>query len=245
MSTVTPLPVIAGVQIHTDHCGRFNLNALHRASGAGDHKRPSKWLATEQARELAAALQAQSPKMGFEVIQRVRGGNAGGTFAHELLAVEYAGWISPAFRLKVNQTFLDYRRGTLQPLAVPQTLPEALRMAADLAEEAEAMRPKVAALDRIAGSKHGAMCVTDAAKALQVRRGDLIDWLLSHGWCYRRAGRRGHLVAYQAAIERGVLKHKVNTIDSDDGPRTVQQVLVTPKGLASLAQRIGTGKVAA
>ncbi|HAX5210387.1 TPA: KilA-N domain-containing protein, partial [Escherichia coli] len=32
-------------------------------------------------------------------------------FAHELLAVEYAGWISPVFRLHVNQTFIDYRTG--------------------------------------------------------------------------------------------------------------------------------------
>ncbi|ENZ1875423.1 hypothetical protein ACGGXQ_002104 [Salmonella enterica] len=28
------LPVIAGVEITTDDAGRFNLNALHKASGA-------------------------------------------------------------------------------------------------------------------------------------------------------------------------------------------------------------------
>lgn len=39
----------------------------------------------------------------------------GGTFAHELLAISYAGWISPAFQLPVNQVFMDYRTGKLAP----------------------------------------------------------------------------------------------------------------------------------
>lgn len=69
-------------------------------------------------------------------------GRGGGTFAHELLAVEYAGWISPAFRLKVNQTFIDYRAGRLQP-AIPQSLPEALRLAADLAEQKQRLEQKM------------------------------------------------------------------------------------------------------
>lgn len=42
-------------------------------------------------------------------------GRNGGTFAHELIAVEYAGWISPKFRILVNQTFIAYRTGKLQP----------------------------------------------------------------------------------------------------------------------------------
>ncbi|MBB8029246.1 KilA-N domain-containing protein [Escherichia coli] len=109
------LPVIAGVEIPTDVVGRFNLNALHKASGEGDHKRPSKWLVTEQAKSLISELKKQSPNSGLgqEVIKTVKGGAYPGTFAHELLAVEYAGWISPAFRLQVNQTFIDYRTGKL------------------------------------------------------------------------------------------------------------------------------------
>lgn len=34
------LPVVAGVEITTDAEGRFNLNALHKASGESDHKKP-------------------------------------------------------------------------------------------------------------------------------------------------------------------------------------------------------------
>lgn len=40
----TSLPVIAGVEITTDAEGRFNLNALHKASGLGSAKKPSNWL---------------------------------------------------------------------------------------------------------------------------------------------------------------------------------------------------------
>ncbi|MCV4566987.1 DNA-binding protein, partial [Escherichia coli] len=79
----------------------------------------------------------------------------------ELLAVVYEGWISPAFRLKVNQTFIDYRTGRLQP-AIPQSLPEALRLAADLAEQKQRLEqkmlmdaPKVEFAERVATASGG------------------------------------------------------------------------------------------
>lgn len=89
--------------------GRFNLNALHRASGEGSHKRPSKWLATEQAKALISELEKQSPNSGLgqEVIKTVKGGISPGTFAHELLAIEYAGWISS--RLSTSISMLKRR----------------------------------------------------------------------------------------------------------------------------------------
>ncbi len=36
----TTLPVICGVEITTDRAGRYNLNALHRASGLGAERSP-------------------------------------------------------------------------------------------------------------------------------------------------------------------------------------------------------------
>ncbi|MCK2155733.1 KilA-N domain-containing protein, partial [Citrobacter braakii] len=125
------VPVIAGVEITTDGEGRFNLNAIHKASGQGQHKRPSKWTETKQAKELMTELEGnllknnQSPNSGSgqKVLHIVNGGTSPGTFAHELLAIEYAGWISPAFRLQVNQTFLDYRTGKLtQPVGINEQL---------------------------------------------------------------------------------------------------------------------------
>ncbi|WP_330932388.1 KilA-N domain-containing protein [Xenorhabdus bovienii] len=98
------LPVIAGVEITTDAEGRFNLNALHRASSTGSNKAPNQWLRTKQAQELINELESNSLKniqtanmqSGLKVININNGGNNQGTFAHELIAVSYAGWISPS-----------------------------------------------------------------------------------------------------------------------------------------------------
>ncbi|OTA20473.1 antirepressor [Xenorhabdus beddingii] len=110
------LPVIAGVEITTDAEGRFNLNALHKASGAGESKEPNRWLRSKQAQELIAELPTNLA-VGQEALKVQKGGTTPGTFAHELLAVSYAGWISPAFQLQVNQTFIDYRTGKLAPVS--------------------------------------------------------------------------------------------------------------------------------
>ncbi|SFO09993.1 KilA-N domain-containing protein [Xenorhabdus japonica] len=113
------LPVVVGVEIPLDEFGRYNLNALHKASKEGEHKRPSKWLETKQARELIRELEVkllknnQSPNSGLgrKVINVARGGTSPGTYAHELIAVSYAGWIRPDFQLDVNQAFIDFKSG--------------------------------------------------------------------------------------------------------------------------------------
>ncbi len=121
MSNVIQFPVIAGIEIHTDDHGRFNLNALHRASGLPAHKKPSEWLRSKQVQELVEELSGQSgnSRLGQKVVSVVKGGTQQGTFAHELLATSYAGWISPRFQLQVNQVFLDYRSGSLNTAALP------------------------------------------------------------------------------------------------------------------------------
>lgn len=123
-------PVIAGVEITADAAGRFNLNALHKASGASEDKSPSQWLRRKSTKELIEELKRNLLKDSQNVnlhsaqkpIDTVNGGIAPGTFAHELLAIEYAGWISPSFRLRVNQTFLGFRTGKLAP--VNSSLPD-------------------------------------------------------------------------------------------------------------------------
>ncbi|MFV4746228.1 KilA-N domain-containing protein [Citrobacter portucalensis] len=124
-------PVICGVEITTDAEGRFNLNALHKASEQGKSKAPNEWLRLKQAKELIEELesnllknnQAGDSRLAPKAVNSVHGGSGHGTFAHELLAIEYAGWISPAFRLQVNQTFLDYRTGKLtQPAGINEQL---------------------------------------------------------------------------------------------------------------------------
>jgi hypothetical protein len=107
------LPVIAGHEIAIDEHGRFNLNAIHRASESDQSKRPGNWSRTAQAIELIDELESKCSDLSIKVIES-RKGSGGGTYAHELLAISYAGWISPRFQLQVNQVFLDYRMGKLR-----------------------------------------------------------------------------------------------------------------------------------
>lgn len=127
------LPVVAGVEVTTDTVGRFNLNALHRASGGEPGKAPAHWLRSQRVQELIAALedQARQSAPDGETLQKCivsQPGRSGGTFAAEELAVSYAGWVDPAFQLTVNRAFIAYRKGALPPPATPagrMTLAEA------------------------------------------------------------------------------------------------------------------------
>jgi phage antirepressor YoqD-like protein len=102
----------------------------------------------------------------------------------------------------------------------------------------EALTPKAAALDRIATLSDGSLCITNAAKSLQVQPKRLFAWMQEHQWIYRRAGGSGY-VAYQHRIQLGLLEHKVTTIERSDGSiKTVEQVLVTAKGLAKLSESL-------
>lgn len=103
-----------------------------------------------------------------------------------------------------------------------------------LESRVQEMKPQVEALDRIAMSD-GSMCITDAAKTLQVRPKVLFSFLRSHRWIYSRAGAAGE-VAFQDKLASGLLEHKTTTVHRSDGSeKTVTQVRVTPKGLTRLA----------
>ncbi|MDE1496637.1 KilA-N domain-containing protein [Xenorhabdus bovienii] len=113
------LPVVVGVEIPLDEFGRYNLNTLHKASGENENKAPNQWLRTKYAKELIAELDAKLLKnnqtaylqSGQKVVDINNGGTSPGTYAHELIAVSYAGWIRPDFQLDVNQAFIDFKSG--------------------------------------------------------------------------------------------------------------------------------------
>jgi phage antirepressor YoqD-like protein len=95
--------------------------------------------------------------------------------------------------------------------------------------------PKVEALVRIAGAD-GSLCITDAAKNLQVQPKRLFKWLDTNGWTYIRPGTSIRL-AYQAKINAGYLEHKITVKPKEDGEeRAFTQVRITAKGLAYLAE---------
>lgn len=153
--------------------------------------------------------------------------------------------LCPEFTARLVDRWQELEEAARQP-AIPQTLPEALRLAADLAEQNTHLQlvvseqaPKVEALQRIAEAR-GAMCLTDAAKHLGLRRVDLLDWMRANRWIYRREG-SARWVAYQPREAAGLLEHKVTLLglDEEGDQRLASQVKVTAKGLTLLAQKIG------
>jgi len=242
MSNIIKFPVIAGVEISTDDQGRFNLNALHKASALGKHKAPSEWLRNKQTQELMQEM--IDTGISVSPISATKGGMIQGTFAHELLAISYAGWISPKFQLQTNQTFLDFKAGKLQPVQKALSTLEILEIAIKaekenikLADQIKDMTPKVKALDLIATSD-GSMCISNAAKDLQLQPKDLFAWLSTNNWIYKRKGNTTW-TAYQDKINQGLLEHKVEPVTLPNNRIiTTEQVRVTSKGLAKLAYKI-------
>ncbi|HAK9055136.1 TPA: DNA-binding protein [Salmonella enterica] len=243
--TEKSVPVIAGVEITTDEEGRFNLNALHKASGLGTSKAPSQWLRTQSAQSLIAELEKETVQICIVSAE----GRNGGTFTHELLAVEYAGWISPAFRLKVNQTFIDFRTGKLAPVGRELSRMDILQLAIEA--EHERMRlegenqrleqekaglehqlfedaPKVEFHDKVVAAP-GAMSIAQAAKVLGTGRNRLLQLMRQIAWVTR------YNEPYQEKIEAGYLDAKLGSWSHPDhGVQQSVTTLITGKGLAKL-----------
>jgi len=105
----------------------------------------------------------------------------------------------------------------------------------ELQEANAVLKPKAAALARLSEAE-GSLCITDAAKTLQVRPTVLFKFLRGHSWIYRRPS-TNHDVAYQSKLVSGLLEHKTTTVNRPDGTEKVTtQVRVTPRGLIRLAQ---------
>lgn len=138
----------------------------------------------------------------------------------------------------------DPLRALADPTALRTLLLQNVEKVIALEAENAELKPAAVALDRIAESD-GSLCVTDAAKTLQMRPKDLFTFLRCNGWIYRRTG-SDHDVAYQPKLVTGVLEHKTTTVYRSDGTEKVTtQVRVTPKGLAMLGKLIAPTATAA
>lgn len=143
--------------------------------------------------------------------------------------------VNSYFRVKKAEPALDFNdAATLRDYLLAYS-----ERTLQLEQKVIEQEPKVRALARLAEAD-GSTCITDAAKDLQMRPKDLFAWLQEHRWIYRRAGGTGW-VAYQPRLQSGLLEHKVTTVERTDGSeKIVEQVRVTPKGLARLAELLST-----
>lgn len=195
-----------------------------------------------------------------EALEMPNGGFREGRVCHmdrdgfTLLAMGFTGSQALNFKIAYIEAFnaMESRlRGLADPMAVladPQAMRGLLlsyseKVLALQAENAE-LHVKGDALDRLATAE-GSLCVTDAAKTLQVQPRALFMFLRSHRWIYTRTGGSDE-VAYQDKLASGLLEHKTTTVHRSDGSEKVRtQVRVTPKGLARLAREFPSAVAAA
>ena len=108
--------IVGHITIAQDEYGRYRLNDLHKASefGSDKTKLPKNWTRQKSVQELRKELENQGADLRL-ALEVIHGGDNPGTYAHEILAIEYAGWLSPAFRILVNQAFIDSRTPNTKP----------------------------------------------------------------------------------------------------------------------------------
>lgn len=126
---------------------------------------------------------------------------------------------------------------------IPQSLPEALRLAADLAEQKAVLESKLA----IAAPKaefvdnyveaSGLIGFREAAKLLKVKESDFRLFLLDNGIMYRLAGK---MTPYAQHLDAG--RFTVKTGEAGNG-HAFTQVKFTPKGIQWIAGQLAASKM--
>jgi phage antirepressor YoqD-like protein len=152
---------------------------------------------------------------------------------------------SAELRMKVIRRWRELEEQSQQP-RLPTNFAEALQVAADQAREnqrlhlvIEQQAPKVAALEQLAGTR-GSICITEAAKHLGMGPLKLFTWMAANRWIYRRTS-FANWSAFQPRLSAGLLEHKLVRIPNNESEelKTVEQVMVTRRGLVVLAEKIG------
>lgn len=151
--------------------------------------------------------------------------------------------LSPEFTARVVDRWQELEAQVSTPaFQLPTSLPEALRLAADLAEQnlqleatVAEQKPQIEAFSRFAKSE-GSFNLTSSAKLLNIKPSTLTDYMSTNRWLYKRAGSK-HWTAYQSRIEQGLLRHKTFSYqDAFGDTQSGEQVMVTAKGLAHLGE---------
>ncbi len=142
------------------------------------------------------------------------------------------------YQLKAKDVLAAAFLGQTQPqFNIPQTLPEALRFAADLAEENAKLLPKANSFDSFMNSE-GNLTVEETAKTLNIKgigRNNLFKILTIEKILFRKSG---DYEAYQNYVDSGYFVHKQNPIKKGDVIEQRTQVFVTPKGLDWLSKKM-------
>ncbi|MFD1441426.1 Rha family transcriptional regulator [Lacticaseibacillus hegangensis] len=155
-----------------------------------------------------------------------------------LLAMGFTGSKAMEFKLAYIQAFNQMEQEVR--LGIPQTLPEALRLAADQAEQIEQQKktialqaPKALFADAVATS-HTSILIGDLAKLMRqngvdIGQNRLFGWLRDHGYLIGKGDRRN--MPTQRAMDLELFDIKERTFQNPDGSvRITKTTKVTGKG---------------
>nr|DAZ10848.1 MAG TPA: KilAC domain protein [Caudoviricetes sp.] len=135
---------------------------------------------------------------------------------------------------KIRRYFIDVEKKARQMFEIPKTLPEALRKAAELAEELEKQKPKVLFADSVETSKNSVL-INELAKILkqngyEIGQNRLFEKLRNEGYLIKQKGQNWNLPT-QRAMDMGLFEVKKTVINKPDGtPITRPTTKVTGKG---------------
>ncbi|MFZ1106288.1 MAG: KilA-N domain-containing protein [Hyphomicrobiaceae bacterium] len=111
-----PLLVLRGVSVREDEHGNVCLNDLWTLAGGPENRRPVDWRRSTRATALEAALNDRmvenlhhSGASARETYRTTGKGRGSRTFAHPVLALDYAEYLEPALAVEMREIFLRYR----------------------------------------------------------------------------------------------------------------------------------------
>ncbi|EHW1406104.1 phage antirepressor KilAC domain-containing protein [Escherichia coli] len=151
-----------------------------------------------------------------------------------------------AFFEKLEDSY--FRQKEQQPVAIPQTLPEVLRLAAELAEQKQlleqkahqlnqqlvAAAPKVDFADRVSVAK--GILIGNFAKVVGLKQNALFVWLRENGILIASGGRKN--VPFQQYINAGYFTVKEVVLDDEDGYQIRLTPQLTGKGQQWLTRKL-------
>lgn len=147
-------------------------------------------------------------------------------------------------RAKIIDRWMELEQAP-KPAAIDFSDPRVLlgafeHLRATVGEQAEVIAEqgsRLKKLDRIEGAL-GSMCFTDAAKTLKKAPQELIRFMSSRGWIYKRAGNSAW-IGRQEKITVGYIEHREHVYHDKEGyERVATRALITGKGLVRLSEML-------
>ena len=137
--------IIADTTVGINKDGLYCLNHLHKAAmaqgRATESQRPGAFTKSQ-----AGFIEAVDAT-GIASVKTVKGGVSQGTWAVELVAMKYAGWIDPAYEVQVYQAVQALKRGDIDK-AVELSGSKAARRSLDDMRHAKAVEMQLANVER-------------------------------------------------------------------------------------------------